>query len=122
MPHTHVVYYQKADGNVPLLDWLDSLSEKVRAKCYVRIERLRDWGHELRRPEADMLRDGIYELRVKFGSVNYRMLYFFHEKGMAVLSHGLTKERVVPEKEIARALTHKSEFTQNPDRHTYQAL
>jgi hypothetical protein len=23
-------------------------------------------GHELRRPEADLLRDGIYELRVSF--------------------------------------------------------
>jgi hypothetical protein len=43
----------------------------------VRIERLRDLGHELRRPEADYLRDGIYELRVGLGSVNHRMLYSF---------------------------------------------
>src|SRR2546426_10968641 len=28
----------------------------------LRLDRLREMGHELRRPEADLLRDGIYEL------------------------------------------------------------
>lgn len=53
-------------------------AKKALDKCRVRIERLRDLGHELRRPEADLLRDGIYELRVRLGTLNYRMLYFFH--------------------------------------------
>ena len=30
--------------------------------------------------------------------INYRMLYFFHGRVAAVLSHGLTKERAVPAK------------------------
>jgi phage-related protein len=77
---------------VPVLDWLDRLPAKVQDKCRVRIERLRDLGHELRRPEADYLRDGIYELRVGFRGMNYRMLYFFHGKVAAVLAHGLVKE------------------------------
>jgi hypothetical protein len=34
-------------------------------------------GHELRRPEADFLRDGIYELRASLGGVHHRILYFF---------------------------------------------
>lgn len=119
MPYTHVVYFQEADGSVPLLEWLDRLPEKVRAKCYVRVERLREWGHELRRPEADLLRNGIYELRVRFGTVNYRMLYFFHGRGLAVLSHGLTKEQTVPDREITRALTHKTAFAEDPQQHTY---
>jgi DNA-binding XRE family transcriptional regulator len=49
----------------------------VYAKCAVRIRRLADLGHELRRPEADLLRDGICELRARLGTVNYRILYFF---------------------------------------------
>ena len=36
------------------------------------------FGHELRRPKADFLRDGIYELRAREGRANYRVLYFFH--------------------------------------------
>ena len=40
---------------------------KVQDKCYLLLERLREMGHELRWPEADFLRDGIYELRVSLG-------------------------------------------------------
>ncbi|HEV8719411.1 MAG TPA: type II toxin-antitoxin system RelE/ParE family toxin [Candidatus Binatia bacterium] len=76
MPKTTVVFYQDDPDTVPVLDWLDSLPTKALDKCRVRIERLRDLGHELRRAEADFLRDGIYELRVRLRTTNYRMLYF----------------------------------------------
>src|SRR5260370_13784966 len=91
MPRTRVVFYRDDDGRVPLLEWLDHLPRKAQDKCRVKIERLRVLGHELRRPEADFLRDGIYELRVGLHRVNYRMLYFFHRDTAAVLSHGLLK-------------------------------
>jgi len=64
MPKIAVVFYQEDAKTVPVLDWLDHLPAKAQDKCRLRIERLRDLGHELRRPEADYLRDGIYELRV----------------------------------------------------------
>jgi len=64
MPKTKVVFFKEADGTVPILEWFDSLQEKALDKCRVRIERLEELGHELRRPEADLLRNGIYELRV----------------------------------------------------------
>ena len=44
-------------------------------------------GHELRRPEADFLRDGIYELHISLGGVHQRILYFFHGGMAAVVSH-----------------------------------
>ncbi|PYV85490.1 MAG: hypothetical protein DMG05_22545 [Acidobacteria bacterium] len=91
----------------------------VQNKCAVKIERLRELGHELRRPEADYLRNGIYELRASFQSVSYRILYFFHGK-TAVLSHGLTKEQVVPPREIDRALERKRKFESDPERHTLE--
>ena len=65
----------------------------------MRLERLHELGHELRRPEADLLRDGIYELRVALQGMNYRMLYFFHGREAVVVSHGIIKERVVPPRE-----------------------
>jgi phage-related protein len=78
MPQTQVVFFRESDGTVPILDWFDALPTKALDKCRVKIERLQALGHELRRPEADFLRDGIYELRVRLGTVNYRMLYFFY--------------------------------------------
>lgn len=120
MPETRVVFYQDEEGNAPALEWLDGLSAKVQDKCRLKIERLRALGHELRRPEADFLRDGIYELRVRHQRVNYRLLYFFHGNTAAVVSHGLVKERRVPPGEIDRAVTQKKRFEADPQAHTYE--
>ncbi len=120
MPETKVVIFAETDGTAPLMTWLDGLPEKLQMKCIVRIERLKDMGHELRRPEADLLKEGIHELRIKHGRVNYRILYFFSGVQQAVVSHGITKESVVPDVEIKRALSRKSQFERDPLQHTYQ--
>ena len=80
MPQVEVIFYKDDNGRVPMDEWLDSLQSKARAKCVVGIARLEALGHELRRPEADYLKDGIYELRVGYLGVNYRLLYFFFAK------------------------------------------
>lgn len=120
MPKVRVVLYRDADGSCPFLAWFNELPAKVQDKCYLRLERLREMGHELRRPEADFLRDGIYELRTSLRGVHYRILYFFHASAAVVVSHGLVKERVVPPKEIDRAVDHKKRFEAAPAKHTYQ--
>lgn len=120
MPQVKVVLFQQDDGSVPLLDWLDGLQKKAQAKCLHRVERLRELGHELRRPEADYLRDDIYELRVGLQGINYRMLYFFHGTEAVVVSHGLVKEQEVPPKEIDKAIERKEKFGQNPKKHSYE--
>jgi len=120
MPKTPVVFYQENAQTVPVLDWLDSLPQKALDKCRVRIERLCDLGHELRRPESDFLRDGIYELRIKLGTVNYRILYFFHGRVAAVLAHGLVKESGVPKRDIELAIQRKRKFELDPERHTFK--
>lgn len=120
LPKVNVVFYCEEDGTVPLLEWMDTIPDKAKDKCFVRIERLEELGHELRRPEADFLRDGIYELRTKHLRVNYRIVYFFHEQAAVVLSHGLTKEDKVPNREIDAAITRKKKFQSDPEKHTYK--
>ena len=88
-------------------------------KCRVRLARLAEMGHELRRPEADYLRDEIYELRSRLGTVNYRVLYFFHGRKVAIVSQGLTKEAEVPSRDIDVAIARKRAFKASPSRHTY---
>jgi hypothetical protein len=119
VPQTDVVIFAAEDGSSPLLAWMDSLQVKARDKCTVRIERLAERGHELRRPEADYLRDDIYELRVRHGNVHHRILYFFHQD-RAILSHGCTKEDLVPSAEIDRAIANRTRFIQSPGRYTYE--
>jgi putative component of toxin-antitoxin plasmid stabilization module len=66
-----------------------------------------------------LLRDGIHELRVRKGRVNYRILYFFHGRDLAILGHAITKEDVVPDIEIERRLRRKRAFESAPAEHTY---
>lgn len=113
MPRVEVVFYRDVKG-CPALEWLDKLPKRIREKGEVRIERLAQLGHELRRPEADYLRDEIYELRWRFQSVNYRILYFFHGREVVVLAHGLTKEDEVPPRDIDLAVKRKIAFESNP--------
>ena len=120
MPRTRLVYYKEEDGSVPVIDWLDTIPGKAVDKCIVKIERLEEKGHELRRPEADFLRDGIYELRTRYQNVQYRILYFFHGNKAVVLSHGITKQRAeVGDKEIQAAINRKAAFESAPARHTF---
>ncbi|HLB33503.1 MAG: hypothetical protein A3F67_03790 [Verrucomicrobia bacterium RIFCSPHIGHO2_12_FULL_41_10] len=118
MPKIKVLFYQDEDASVPVLNWLKGLPTKAAAKCFVKMERLAELGHELRRPEADLLRDKIYELRIGLQGINYRILYFYHGTVAAMLAHGITKEREVPSQEINKALERKRKFELNPEKHT----
>lgn len=120
MSHVNVVFFQAEDKTVPFLEWFDSLSIKAQDKCFVKLERLAELGHELRRPEADYLRDDIYELRIGLIGINYRILYFFSGQTVAVLSHGIIKERLVPPKEIDLAVKRKQIFEKDTNKHTYE--
>jgi len=119
MPQIEVVLFQEDDKTVPLLEWLNRLPKKARAKCVAALHRLELLGHELRRPEADYLRDDIYELRVRLRSINYRILYFFHGRTAAVVSHGIVKEREVPPRHIDEAVIRKNRFARDPWKHTF---
>ncbi|MBI3207661.1 MAG: type II toxin-antitoxin system RelE/ParE family toxin [Candidatus Solibacter usitatus] len=120
MPKARVILFREEDGSCPFFDWMSKLPPKVQAKCLSRLERLREMGHELRRPEADYLRDGIYELRATMQGVNHRILYFFSGNIAAVISHGFAKERMVPPRDIDRAIERMRRFEMSPKKHTLE--
>lgn len=118
-----IVLYREADGTVPLLDWLKSVGKRdkrIVAKCWARLDVLAEHGNKLRRPVADYLRDGVYELRLEYGGVNYRILYFFAGGECVVVSHGLSKESKVPDREIGLAVARKQRFEADPGRFSYE--
>jgi phage-related protein len=113
--------YRDDDGSVPLLDWLAAIEKRNRTayrKCRRHLERLAQFGSELRRPVADYLQDGIYELRIRHMHLNYRILYGFVGNDVVLVSHGITKERVVPANEIERAVQRLARFQANPSKYS----
>jgi phage-related protein len=114
-----MVFYREGE-TVFFEQWLKTLPAKVQAKCLSQVRLLRSHGHELRRPIADFLRDGIYELRPTYQGVHYRILYFFSGKSLVVVSHGISKESQVPAVEINRAIERKKNYQANPRAHGWK--
>ncbi|MEW6351079.1 MAG: type II toxin-antitoxin system RelE/ParE family toxin [Thermodesulfobacteriota bacterium] len=97
-------------------EWLRRQSAFAQDRCIDRLMQLRTLGHELRRPWAAPLRGGVFELRVRERKVRVRMLYFFHGRGVAVVSHGFRKSgSEVPPREIDRALARKTRYQADPE-------
>ncbi len=123
MPITSILFYQEKEGDAPVVDWLNELKRKNPKgflSCAARIDRLATYGHELRRPIADYLRDGIYELRAKHLNVQYRIFYYFEGKNVVVLNHAIVKKTLaVSKKDIDLAIKRKEKFELNPEQHTY---
>lgn len=123
MPATTIQLFRDDDGSVPFLEWLEEIEQqnrKVYEKCRSYLQRLADFGHELRRPTADLLRDGVYELRLAYLGVNYRILYGFVGKDLVLVSHGITKEKKVPAKEIDLACIRLKKFGTNPKKYAVE--
>jgi phage-related protein len=124
VPEAQIVFYQDETGEAPVLEWLKILLKHDRkgyANCVARIQQLASTGYDLRRPAADYLRDGIYELRAKHIHVQYRVLYFFYGQNVAVLAHAIIKDTdQVPIIDIERAIRRKHQFEANPSLYTYQ--
>lgn len=120
MPNVTIALYQDDDGSVPFSDWLDGLPAAARPRCLARLALLEELGHQLERPHAAGLGDDLFELRIRFYRVNYRILYFFHERKAAVVCHGLAKEDKVPKKDLRIAAVRMARFKSDPDRHTFK--
>lgn len=105
-----VLFYENAKGECPIEGFLSSLSVKVRAKIAKWIEKLEEYGPDLPRPYADIVRGKIRELRVIFASGQYRFLYFFYNKYI-IITHGFIKKTDrVPGGELERAENLMSDF------------
>ena len=106
-----VVFYEKENGDCPMIEFLDSLDVKKRAKVLRTIEILENNGNDLREPYSKLIGEGIFELRVKQGSDIMRVLYFFYVGRKIIITHGFVKKtQKTPQCEITRALNCKMDY------------
>ena len=107
----HVLYYESADGVCPVQEFIDTRKDRDQAKILSWVSLLEERGPNLPRPYADVLIDGIHELRLKLTGEQFRILYFFCYREFIVLSHIFAKRTdVVPASEIKRAQKCRDNF------------
>ena len=117
-PQGQIVFYQEVDGECPVINFLLGEPSRAQEQAQSRIQLLAERGHQLRRPYTDSLGDGLYELRWHTRRVQYRLLYSFLGRGVAVLLHACTKERVIRRSDLIRARERYHQFLANPTAHT----
>ena len=106
-----IVFYENDEGECPVDDFINTLSEKDKKKMNLWLEYLKEVGVEMKRPQADYLRDGIHELRIKLSRGQTRTLYFLCFENNIVLTHSFYKRtEKVPLDEINKALMCKQDF------------
>ena len=105
-----VLYYTKANDECPLKEFIDALGEKPRGKIARLISYLARLGPDLPRPYADTLRDKIRELRVPYGRLQIRILYFFKYDRIILTQGFLKKTGPVPDEEIERAVRRMNDW------------
>jgi phage-related protein len=106
-----VLYYEDASGKSPMFEFIEGRKESDQQKLLNWIGQLSEHGPQLPRPYADLLTDGIHELRTKLSGDQVRSLYFFCYKEYIVLTHAFIKRQsAVPKKEIKRAVKCRAEF------------
>jgi len=102
----NIYYFLDERGDSPVKEFIKGLSYDERAKVFAYITELKSKGHNLRRPLADYVGHGIYELRPKTN----RIFYFFFLKSSAVLIHAIRKKTdKIPSRDFALCLKRKSE-------------
>ena len=111
MKQWHIIYCDAKSKVCPITDFLDTLALKHQVKTIRFLKLLEEMGPSLPRPYADILRDGIHELRISLSGEPVRILYFFYYEFYIILYHVLRKHTDrVPEKDIEETRHYRQKF------------
>lgn len=107
--------YATENGEEPVMQFLDSLPGKHRAKAIWELDLLEEHGLSLKMPYVKNIQGekykGLMELRVQQGNDISRIFYFLPIGNKFVLLHGFVKKaQKTPRKELETALRYKEDY------------
>jgi hypothetical protein len=118
-----VVYYEDEESRSEVMAFIERQKANNQTKIFSWLSLLEERGPELPRPYADMLVNGIHELRIKLSGAQTRILYFFCFKDFIVLTNVFTKTSAkVPAAEIKKAIERRESFLKRFDEKTLRRL
>lgn len=100
--------YYMTSGSDTLKDFLSVLSSPLSSKIDANFKNFVNRNKWFNKEKVNYLEDGIWELKVHPA----RMLFFFDESRVVVLTHGFIKKcQKTPRKEILKAKARKADMT-----------
>ena len=117
-----VYYYRNSHTKrVPVLEYIQKMPTKDRAKIAAYIAFLCDYKGRLDEPYSRYIRSGIRELRIDFARNRHRIFYITVEGKKIILLHAfLKKTPKTPRQEIIRAFNNFEDYKINKDLIEYE--
>ena len=105
-------FYHLENGDCPVQDYLDTLSDKQVEKVFFVLDLIENFNivpsKFFKKLEAT---DDIWEVRIQYGNNIFRLFGFFDGNDLIILNHAFTKKtQKTPEKEIKIAERRKKEY------------
>lgn len=100
-------FYEDRRGKSTVLEFINQLPERERAKVFNTLRLLQEFGVDLGMPHARRIKGRLWELRPG----DNRLFYFLYVKDTFVILHGFRKQSMkTPEREIETALRRMQEI------------
>lgn len=107
----HILFCDEMEQACPITDFINQCQPRHQVKVLRLLALLEEKGPILPRPYADVLVDGIHELRFTLARDKVRVLYFFCYQKFIVLHYVFLKNtRKVPEKFIQTVVDYRDDF------------
>ncbi len=118
-----ILFCDEMEDNCPVTQFIHACSPKHQVKMLRLLSLLEEQGPTLPRPYADILYDGIHELRFSLSRDNIRVLYFFcYQKFIVLHSAFLKNTQKVPEKHIEKVVDYRDHFLRRISKNTLEKL
>jgi len=113
-----IIFYRTESGKCPVKEFLDSLTAKQARKVVWVLQLVEELD---RIPEQYFKKlvstDDIWEVRIRTGGENFRLLGFFDGASLIVLNHAFSKKsRKIPAGAIALAENRKRDYLRRKKR------
>ncbi len=107
----------------PVEDFIDACRIEHQVKILHFVELLEEMGPTLPRPYADLLEDGIHELRISLSGDHLRMLYFFCFESYIIVYRAFRKHTSrVPDEYIRETRRYRDSFLGRMDRDALEKI
>ena len=121
MERFKVDFYHEEDGTKPVGAFIKSLDVKMKAKVIANMHLLEEYGNSAREPLSKELNEGIFEIRTIVGNNIVRILYFFDNDRIIIVTNGFVKKRQkTPISEINLAKKRRNDYYLRKKAGTYE--
>ena len=107
----NILFCDEMEQDCPVADFINTCTPRNQVKVLRLLTLLEEQGPILPRPYADVLYDGIHELRFTLSQEKVRVLYFFCYQKFIVLYYVFFKNTSkVPKKHINKVIAYRNDF------------